>query len=84
MVKPNPRQYVARISQLPGVEVWFQRATGGSTLHTSCCCCLCCCCALLASWHGRISQLPAWSLVPARHGWVMAAVQATLLPPLLM
>ena len=27
VVKPNPRQYVARISQLPGVEVWFQRAT---------------------------------------------------------
>lgn len=29
VVKPNPRQYVARISQLPGLEVWFQRATGG-------------------------------------------------------
>lgn len=28
VVKPNPRQYVARISQLPGLEVWFQRATG--------------------------------------------------------
>lgn len=27
VVKPNPRQYVAQISQLPGVEVWFQRAT---------------------------------------------------------
>lgn len=27
VVKPNPRQYVARISQMPGVEVWFQRAT---------------------------------------------------------
>lgn len=27
VVKPNPRQYAARISQLPGVEVWFQRAT---------------------------------------------------------
>ncbi|KAL4436781.1 hypothetical protein ABPG75_003920 [Micractinium tetrahymenae] len=27
VVKPNPRQYVARISQLPGLEVWFQRAT---------------------------------------------------------
>lgn len=27
VVKPNPRQYVARISQLPQVEVWFQRAT---------------------------------------------------------
>ena len=24
VVKPNPRQYVARISQMPGVEVWFQ------------------------------------------------------------
>ena len=27
VVKPNPRQYVARISQMPGMEVWFQRAT---------------------------------------------------------
>ncbi|KAI3425848.1 hypothetical protein D9Q98_007822 [Chlorella vulgaris] len=27
VVKPNPRQYVARISQLPDLEVWFQRAT---------------------------------------------------------
>jgi ATP phosphoribosyltransferase len=27
VVKPNPRQYVAEISQLPNVEVWFQRAT---------------------------------------------------------
>lgn len=27
VVKPNPRQYVAGISQLPGLEVWFQRAT---------------------------------------------------------
>lgn len=27
VVKPNPRQYVARISQLPGLEVWFQRAS---------------------------------------------------------
>jgi ATP phosphoribosyltransferase len=27
VVKPNPRQYVAEISQLPGVEVWFQRAS---------------------------------------------------------
>lgn len=27
VVKPNPRQYVAQISQMPGVEVWFQRAT---------------------------------------------------------
>ncbi|CAG9464577.1 unnamed protein product [Pedinophyceae sp. YPF-701] len=25
--KVNPRQYVASISQLPGVEVWFQRAS---------------------------------------------------------
>ncbi|KAH7387081.1 hypothetical protein KP509_16G004200 [Ceratopteris richardii] len=25
--KPNPRQYVASISSLPGVEVWFQRAS---------------------------------------------------------
>lgn len=25
--KPNPRQYVASISQLPGLEVWFQRAS---------------------------------------------------------
>ncbi|GAB4823406.1 hypothetical protein N2152v2_010452 [Parachlorella kessleri] len=25
--KPNPRQYVAAIPQLPGLEVWFQRAT---------------------------------------------------------
>ena len=25
--KPNPRQYVASIPQLPGVEVWFQRAS---------------------------------------------------------
>ena len=27
VVKPNPRQYVAKISQMPGMEVWFQRAT---------------------------------------------------------
>ena len=27
VVKPNPRQYVANISQIPGLEVWFQRAT---------------------------------------------------------
>jgi len=27
VVKPNPRQYVAQISQMPGVEVWFQRAS---------------------------------------------------------
>jgi len=27
VVKPNPRQYIAGISQLPNVEVWFQRAT---------------------------------------------------------
>jgi ATP phosphoribosyltransferase len=27
VVKPNPRQYVAAISQMPGVEVWFQRAS---------------------------------------------------------
>jgi ATP phosphoribosyltransferase len=27
VVKPNPRQYVAQIKQLPGMEVWFQRAT---------------------------------------------------------
>ena len=27
VVKPNPRQYVAGISQLPELEVWFQRAT---------------------------------------------------------
>lgn len=27
MYKPNPRQYVAAIPQLPGLEVWFQRAT---------------------------------------------------------
>lgn len=27
VVKPNPRQYVARISQMPGLEVWFQRAS---------------------------------------------------------
>jgi ATP phosphoribosyltransferase len=27
VVKPNPRQYVGAISQLPGIEVWFQRAT---------------------------------------------------------
>lgn len=27
VVKPNPRQYVAQISQLPRLEVWFQRAT---------------------------------------------------------
>ncbi|CAD7695781.1 unnamed protein product [Ostreobium quekettii] len=25
--KPNPRQYVATIPQLPGLEVWFQRAS---------------------------------------------------------
>eukprot|EP00879_Flechtneria_rotunda_P017496 GHRR01018345.1.p1 GENE.GHRR01018345.1~~GHRR01018345.1.p1 ORF type:complete len:331 (+),score=117.35 GHRR01018345.1:167-1159(+) len=25
--KPNPRQYVASIPQIPGVEVWFQRAS---------------------------------------------------------
>uniref|UniRef100_A0A383WIF9 ATP phosphoribosyltransferase n=2 Tax=Tetradesmus obliquus TaxID=3088 RepID=A0A383WIF9_TETOB len=25
--KPNPRQYVAKIPQIPGVEVWFQRAS---------------------------------------------------------
>lgn len=25
--KPNPRQYVAAIPQLPGLEVWFQRAS---------------------------------------------------------
>ncbi|GIL55792.1 hypothetical protein Vafri_11319 [Volvox africanus] len=25
--KPNPRQYVARIPQIPGLEVWFQRAS---------------------------------------------------------
>ena len=25
--KPNPRQYTATIPQLPGVEVWFQRAS---------------------------------------------------------
>ncbi|KAL6781776.1 HIS1 [Auxenochlorella protothecoides x Auxenochlorella symbiontica] len=27
VVKPNPRQYVAEIAQMPGLEVWFQRAT---------------------------------------------------------
>jgi len=27
VVKPNPRQYVASISQLPDLEVWFQRAS---------------------------------------------------------
>jgi ATP phosphoribosyltransferase len=27
VVKPNPRQYVGRIPQMPGVEVWFQRAS---------------------------------------------------------
>lgn len=27
VVKPNPRQYVAEILQMPNVEVWFQRAT---------------------------------------------------------
>ena len=32
MVKPNPRQYVARISQLPGVEVWFQVREGGGSV----------------------------------------------------
>jgi len=25
--KPNPRQYVANIPQIPGLEVWFQRAS---------------------------------------------------------
>ncbi|KAG2429422.1 hypothetical protein HYH02_014077 [Chlamydomonas schloesseri] len=25
--KPNPRQYVAKIPQIPGLEVWFQRAS---------------------------------------------------------
>ena len=25
--KPNPRQYVASIPQIPGLEVWFQRAS---------------------------------------------------------
>ncbi|KAI5078544.1 hypothetical protein GOP47_0006215 [Adiantum capillus-veneris] len=25
--KPNPRQYIASISSLPGLEVWFQRAS---------------------------------------------------------
>ncbi|KAK9826505.1 hypothetical protein WJX81_007753 [Elliptochloris bilobata] len=25
--KPNPRQYIATISQMPGLEVWFQRAS---------------------------------------------------------
>ena len=25
--KPNPRQYVAELPQLPGLEVWFQRAS---------------------------------------------------------
>lgn len=25
--KSNPRQYVASISQLPGLEVWYQRAS---------------------------------------------------------
>ncbi|KDD75594.1 ATP phosphoribosyltransferase [Helicosporidium sp. ATCC 50920] len=27
VIKPNPRQYVASINQLPGMEVWFQRAS---------------------------------------------------------
>ena len=27
MNKINPRQYVAKISQIPGLEVWFQRAS---------------------------------------------------------
>ena len=27
VVKPNPRQYVAEILQIPGLEVWFQRAS---------------------------------------------------------
>jgi len=27
VIKPNPRQYVACVTQLPGVEVWFQRAS---------------------------------------------------------
>jgi ATP phosphoribosyltransferase len=27
VTKPNPRQYVARIPQIPGLEVWFQRAS---------------------------------------------------------
>lgn len=27
VVKPNPRQYVAHVSQMPGLEVWFQRAS---------------------------------------------------------
>jgi ATP phosphoribosyltransferase len=27
VAKPNPRQYVARIPQIPGLEVWFQRAS---------------------------------------------------------
>lgn len=27
MYKPNPRQYVANIPQIPGLEVWFQRAS---------------------------------------------------------
>lgn len=27
MYKPNPRQYVAAIPQIPGLEVWFQRAS---------------------------------------------------------
>jgi len=25
--KINPRQYVAKIPQIPGLEVWFQRAS---------------------------------------------------------
>jgi hypothetical protein len=38
VVKPNPRQYVARISQLPDLEVWFQRATGeaGTRVRARC------------------------------------------------
>jgi ATP phosphoribosyltransferase len=27
VTKPNPRQYVAKIPQIPGLEVWFQRAS---------------------------------------------------------
>ena len=27
MNKINPRQYVAKIPQIPGIEVWFQRAS---------------------------------------------------------
>ncbi|KAK9858879.1 hypothetical protein WJX84_003004 [Apatococcus fuscideae] len=27
LVKPNPRQYIATIAQMPQLEVWFQRAT---------------------------------------------------------